>query len=142
MAGPFELSIRRFAENSRERVDVIHRRVVLEVASRVIARSPVDTGRFRGNWRVAEEVRADGEVDREDPSGELTRADILRALGGGKFTRRWVIYNNLPYGPRLETGWSKQAPLGMVALTLLEFAPIVDGVAQGLDSISVGGIGP
>jgi hypothetical protein len=142
MAGPFEISIRQFAERSKERVDVVHRRVVLEIASRIIVRSPVKSGRFRGNWRVADQVVSNGPIDREDPSGEATMADIMRALDAGKFTRRWVIYNNLPYGPRLETGWSKQAPIGMVALTLLEFSPIVDGVAQGLDSISVGGIGP
>jgi hypothetical protein len=32
------------------------------------------------------------------------------------------IQNNLPYAERLENGWSKQAPHGMVKITLYELA--------------------
>ena len=37
-----------------------------------------------------------------------------------KKDRSIIIQNNLPYANRLENGWSKQAPKGMVALTLSE----------------------
>jgi hypothetical protein len=40
------------------------------------------------------------------------------------------ITNNLPYAWRLEHGHSKQAPAGMVGLTVVEFAGIVDKAAN------------
>jgi hypothetical protein len=38
------------------------------------------------------------------------------------------LQNNLPYAWRLETGYSKQAPAGIVGITALEFGGIVDDV--------------
>jgi len=41
------------------------------------------------------------------------------------------LTNSLAYGPRLEEGLhSRQAPQGMVAITVLEFQPIVNGAAR------------
>lgn len=41
------------------------------------------------------------------------------------------LTNNLPYIERLERGWSKQAPTGMVALTVAEFGGIAADAAGG-----------
>ena len=41
------------------------------------------------------------------------------------------INNQLPYGPRLEDGWSDQAPLGMVALTIAEVVPFNESLNRG-----------
>jgi hypothetical protein len=40
------------------------------------------------------------------------------------------LVNNLPYGPRLERGWSKQAPSGMVGITVAEFQKAVSKAAK------------
>jgi hypothetical protein len=37
----------------------------------------------------------------------------------------FYLTNNLPYGERLEYGYSKQAPSGMVRITLAEYEKIL-----------------
>lgn len=147
----FALSLAEKAGQKKAEVDLFVRRVVLEMATRIIVRSPVDTGRFRANWRVYSEVRGPilpvsaavgaeaartgdfkSAVAKVDPTGERTIAEIKAALNAGKFSRRWVISNNLPYAWALEHGHSKQAPVGMVGLTILEFGPIATGAGAGL----------
>jgi hypothetical protein len=39
--------------------------------------------------------------------------------------RVFYLANNVPYAQRIEDGWSRQAPTGLVALTAMEFQNIV-----------------
>lgn len=139
MRGPFTLAIEQFAAKAKERADQVVRQVSLEVATRVIARSPVDTGRFRANWRIAVGGPATGQLEAFDKSdeGQDTANRLAGELPRGVAGQRVYLTNNLPYAWALETGHSKQAPIGMVAITVLEFNAIVDNVAQGLDSLGV-----
>ena len=88
----------------------------------VIIRSPVDTGRFRGSWRIGI-GEADGSVNAEGGSKEEPQA-IERGETGklSRYDGRSKVYitNSLPYAVRLEEGWSDQAPKGMVAITIAE----------------------
>ena len=107
-------------------VNAFVRRICLEALSRIVLKTPVDTGRARGNWNVGI-----GEID-ETTDFELfdkTGSKSLRRGGKeiGKYAREdgfpnVYISNNLPYANRLENGWSKQAPKGMVALTAIELS--------------------
>lgn len=137
MAGPFELSLRQFAQEAGENADAVVRNVVLEIGARLVIRSPVDTGRFRSNWRYSLNVQVVGVTTEATKVSTVNGLDALPAHAGGQVH---YLQNNLPYAQRLEHGWSKQAPIGMVGLTVLEFASIVDGAAQGLASFSVAGI--
>lgn len=102
-------------------IDQAVRIIALELFTRVILRSPVDTGRFRGNWQVMIGDVPDGVLDLTDPSGAATvskaTAEILKLRAGEIIT----LINNLDYSIRLEDGHSKQAPGGMVKVTILEF---------------------
>lgn len=94
-------------------------------------------GRFRGNWLVAVGSPLIGEIDRVDPSGNETlsaaRASLQAFIAGTPI----FIQNNLPYGPRLEyESWSKQAPAGMVRITVAEFQDIVKQVGASLSDVS------
>lgn len=57
----------------------------------------------------------------------------------GAFKKSWhienqdktiFIYNDRPYAYRIETGWSTQAPSGVLRLGVLEFPNIVDKLAR------------
>lgn len=126
MPGPFELALREFAAKAGERADQVVREVVLEVGARLVARSPVDTGRFRSNWFQSE----------GGPLGTMTERTGVTTVNGVELAsskmagKTYYIQNNLPYAWRLENGWSQQAPAGMVGLTVIEFAGIVDGAAK------------
>ena len=102
----------------------------LECLSRVVRKSPVDTGRFKGNWVTS--IASPSMVTREieDKSGSVSIKQGADDLAGyANLSTMPVIYiqNNLPYANRLENGWSKQAPKGMVALTVAEVSIAFDG---------------
>jgi hypothetical protein len=133
VAGPFELSIRQFAARAGENADKVVRDVVLEIWSRVIIRSPVDTGRFRANWQYSLGQMRPGSLTVTGSSAAPASAPGAPLVGlAGAAKAVHVIHNNLPYARSLEYGHSqKQAPNGMVRLTIREFANIVDGAAKG-----------
>ncbi len=130
MAGNFALDIAKWAEKAKGRMDLVVRKISLDLFSRIILRSPVDKGRFRGNWQVAINEIPAGVLELDDKSGAATvskaTAEVLNVKAGDVI---WLV-NNLPYGPRLENGWSGQAPSGMVAITVTEYGAVV---AQAVD---------
>lgn len=112
--------IRRFfARASREEASKATRAVSLRVLSGVVQRTPVDTGRARGNWQVSLGQAVNGTtVDVEDQAGGATIAKGAATIGQQKGFQPVVLENNLPYINKLEDGSSKQAPNGMVSETL------------------------
>ncbi|MBX5238625.1 HK97 gp10 family phage protein [Rhizobium sp. NLR22b] len=98
----------------------VTKKVTLQALRGVVLKSPVDTGRFRGNWNVSVNVADMSTSDSLDKNGgsTITRgAAVVEALV--PYTVVWVS-NGLPYARRLENGHSKQAPAGVVALTVAE----------------------
>ncbi len=88
-------------------------------------------GRFRGNWQVTFEAPATGPIDNIDPSGGTTLAIGSAELSGAKIGTTIYLVNCLPYAERLEFGWSKQAPAGVVRVTVAEFQSVVQDVVGG-----------
>lgn len=141
----FALAVAKFAKKAGVRQDAVVRKVVLDIGTRVVARSPVGNpslwkhpatkgytgGRFRANWQYGEGFVPTGVLEAKDKSGSNTIASIARQLRPeGAALRVHYLTNNLPYAMRLETGWSTQAPSGMVAITVREFQNIVSVAAK------------
>jgi len=82
-------------------------------------------GRFRANWHLSIGVVENVTFDEVDPSGTETIAALVAAISD--FTAGQMVYliNNLPYAIPLEFGHSKQAPSGMVRVTVARFQQIV-----------------
>lgn len=130
--GTFALDVSRFVREVVKdggTIDEAIRSIALEMFSRVILKSPVDTGRFRGNWQVQIGGIPDGVLDLTDPSGGATiskaTAETMKLRAGQTIN----LINNLPYSIRLEDGYSKQAPEGMVKITVLEFGAVAKEAA-------------
>ncbi|MCX4217397.1 hypothetical protein MKZ87_07065 [Pseudomonas sp. MCal1] len=83
-------------------------------------------GRFRGNWQFLIGAPADGVLDQVDPGGNVTLAKLKLQVEQLTIGQTAYIVNNLPYAVPLEYGHSKQAPGGMVRITLARFQQIVD----------------
>ncbi|WP_342649092.1 hypothetical protein [Pseudomonas sp. REB1044] len=83
-------------------------------------------GRFRGNWQFSINSSATEELDRIDPSGNETIAQLKAQVEALTIGQTAYIVNNLPYAVPLEYGHSTQAPSGMVRVTLANFQAIVD----------------
>lgn len=132
MAGNFTLNIQRFVDKAKGNIDLVVRRVSLDIFARVIQKSPVLTGRFKSNWQVAIGSIPAGTLDLTDPSGSATISRVDAAVLQLKAGDIIYLVNNLNYAQKLEFGWSKQAPSGMVRTTVLEFGAVVTQAANGV----------
>ena len=88
------------------------------LSSRIIKESPVDTGRFRGNWQASIGSPASATTSRLDSTGSGSINDVAVTLQGLKLGQTFYLANNLPYARRLEYGYSKQAPSGFLRINL------------------------
>lgn len=126
----FSLDLARFAEKAGDKADLVIRKVGLELLSSVVLKSPVKSGRFRGNWQLgisSPDLDTSNAPDKTG-AGAINRgaAELLSYQVGPTL----YITNALPYANRLEDGYSKQAPVGMVKITVVEFQGIVKKAAK------------
>jgi hypothetical protein len=148
----FTVDLSKFCtEEAPQKMSEIVREVVIEIMQRVLTRSPVGDpdlwlakvngeyvdflsvrdapagyvgGHFRHNWQYGFNSEPSGELGgvQNDALSRVKRSLPVKAGG-----MHWIV-NNTPYAERLETGWSSQAPQGIVGLTELEFPQIVKGI--------------
>jgi len=124
MAG-FADQVRAWERKTERKMDLAVRKIALQMFTRIILKSPVDSGRFRGNWQLAIGSVPEGTLELDDKTGTATIAKGAAIALGMNAGDTIYFANNLPYARRLEEGYSQQAPAGMVALTVQEFQSIV-----------------
>jgi hypothetical protein len=107
-----------------EEVILVTKKLASEALSRVVLKSPVDTGQFRANWNVSFGSQDETTTTDTDKAGAATIAKGIAKINGLKNPQVIWVSNSLDYANRLENGWSQQAPMGMVALTFAELQQI------------------
>ena len=118
----FNLDINKFAKAIGVEVEVVTRKIAFSLYSDIVQSTPVDTGRAKANWNVGF-----GRID--DQVNKNTRFTPVRfPKGSGK--RAIYITNHLPYIGVLENGSSKQAPSGMVAISMLNLKARLSSVIR------------
>lgn len=120
-----------FADRFGENVDKVVRSVALQSLSGVTLRTPVDSGRARGNWNVslgAIDYSQKGKFDKVGMD-TISAGDLVMGTYNGQSV---YISNTLPYIKRLENGSSKKAPAGMVGVTKLEWPDYIDVAIKSL----------
>ena len=138
--GSFEDDLRKFEAKTNRKLTQLGRKVALELFKRVIYKTPVDTGRARANWQVTIGAQASGTIAIDDTNGGATMSKATAASAGFRAGDTIYLTNNLPYirkleeggypdGPKTVGGFSRQAPAGMVALTVQEFAQVVNQIS-------------
>lgn len=127
MAGSFTMDITKFVAKSKLRVDIVVRKITLDVFSSVIKMSPVDKGVFRGNWVASFGGYSTATVNTPDLSGVGTLREVTNVVVKSKAGGVVYLVNNLPYAQRLEYGYSKRAPAGMVGVTIANYQNYVKG---------------
>ncbi len=142
----FDLDLSRFADKAKTNMEAVVRKVVLEVGTRIVLKSPVGDGnlwqsppppgyvggRFRANWQYGFSVIPKGDLPDIDPSGSRSVSRINFGVFNSPAVGIHYLSNNLPYAKRLEEGWSSQAPQGMVELTAIEFSSLTDQTVRDL----------
>lgn len=130
--------INQWTVDTRETIDDILQTIVIMVGESVVTLSPVDTGRFRGNWQLSIDAPSTSSLVRYDQDGHVTLADITSkaktfTAGQVAYIQNHVLYgNDLEYGlyngptsKVTDEGFSRQAPAGMVRVTEAQFLEIV-----------------
>ena len=116
----FALDIARFATKVGISLDLAHRKICLDLFTSLIRKSPVDTGRFRGNWQLGYmtvNVATDSPVDKSGGHAMARAFEFMAPMKAGGII---FLTNSLPYAMPLEYGSSLQAPQGMVRITIIE----------------------
>jgi hypothetical protein len=115
-AAEFNAAVDEFADKLiPAQVTLLQKKVALLALQKIVMRTPVDTGRARGNWQTTISVTPEDENRQGDPV--QAGVEMLQGLGVFQVV---FISNNVPYIIYLEDGTSKQAPEGMVQLTMEE----------------------
>ena len=93
----------------------------------ITEKSPVDVGTFQNNWLVSIGTPSD---DTTMTVGQFAAMSATAIAGYATVDGFPMIYlqNNLPYALRIENGWSKQAPAGVVAMTVAELEIVWQGM--------------
>lgn len=150
--GIFTVQLQAIAAKTQQKLDDFVGLVVIGVAARLDYRSPIGDavywtskpppgyvgGRFRANWQLGVGHAPGGEINAVDRSakdpdrGGDTTARILVGLPveGKRAGPIYYLVNNVPYADRIEHGWSRQAPTGLVALTATEFQALANRAAE------------
>lgn len=144
--GEFALQLGEFVRKVSENADQVVRKVAIDAASSVIMATPVGDpdlwkrkappgyvgGRLRANWNIGLGAMDTSTTTAIDQSGSATTARATAKLAGASATQDVYITNSLPYAIPVEYGQSKQAPAGMVRVTVTQWQTFVDNAARSL----------
>lgn len=127
----FDLPLAAFAKKLEIKLEEVCQRVALDALTRIVQRTPVKTGRARSSWNLTVREASDDVPDDFDFQNDaIQRAQGIAAQIDGK--EQIFIVSNLPYIERLENGWSKQAPAGMVRLSIAEIEVEMETILEDL----------
>lgn len=117
----FNGQIEAFMSEQEENLRQFVVKIGFEALKRVVQKTPVDTGRARGNWQVSVGQPIETVRDERDKRGGRTISEGFDVMDA-QAQPYGVVYisNNVDYIGPLEDGSSKQAPEGMVAVTVAE----------------------
>lgn len=149
MSTDFAATIEAWVEATKEQMDRVVLMATLELRTRILVRTPVDTGRLRNNWQLGVDIQPDGvlgyTVKGRRSRGQAVRgahtADAAATFSGqmDSWTTSgaghvYYIVNNLPYARRQEYGFCDTDSLGrkywqwgrnMVGQSIAEWPAIV-----------------
>lgn len=134
----FQLDLANFAKVAvPEQHGVLVKKIAFEVFKGVVEKTPVKTGRARGNWGISVGVAEsiDQNSDAKQTGDPLTGREMgmsqgaMASMNDADASKKVIwVSNNLPYIEALENGHSKQTPQGMVETTLNEVQDFINSL--------------
>ncbi|MGY3265802.1 hypothetical protein [Lysobacter sp. HA35] len=147
MADTFALSLAAFAAKAPGQARQVVRKVAIDALTRVVMRTPVGNpslwkgkppagyvgGRLRANWVASIGVPSIDTTTARDAGGSSTIARGTGTIAAADGLQPIYLMNSLPYAREIEyESHSRQAPAGMVRITVTEFQTMVDAAARSL----------
>ena len=125
----FASDMKKWAEKTKMKEDQAIRLATVSISGDIIDRTPVDTGRLRGNWIPSVNAPIIEQTDNTTPLTEEVQSTAAQATG-----KVFYLVNSLPYARVAEYGeWSQpgtsktiggfsaKAPQGMVRISVQNF---------------------
>lgn len=119
--GDFSLVFKNINDKTEQQLNRIIKKSVFDLTSAIIKDTPVDTSRAKNNWLVSFDSPIDNTVNTLDNSGNTTINKAQNKIIDNPVPTVYWIQNNLAYIMRLEYGWSKKSPSGMVRKNIIRF---------------------
>lgn len=143
----FTLALSQFVEKAKAAPAIVVRKATIDLFSAVVLRTPVGNpdlwagpapkgyvgGRLRANWIVSLDRPDPTTTEAIDKSGAQTIAKGITVITHADGEQDIYMTNNLPYAVSIEYGHSKkQAPAGMVRVSIAEFSQYVENAVREL----------
>ena len=136
----FKADLAAFAKEMNVEFGTVVKKVAFDLLGKIVARTPVRSGRARGSWIVSldspsEDMLPEGEYSAyQEATGAANQAQSvaqgeLADLAANPY-RQIFIVNNLPYVEKLNGGSSVQAPASFVELSVAEVEAEIEGLLQ------------
>lgn len=135
------MDLNKYCKDKEVEFKKVRKSYAFALYSSIVKKTPVDTGRARGNWNIS--VGHDVTTESTDTKPQYKNVDDVPEVKGDESI---FISNNLPYITKLEyggypnppkggkgktvDGYSKQAPEGMVGVTLANNKNIFDSAVR------------
>lgn len=135
------MDLNKYCKDKEVELKDVRKTYAFALYSSIVKKTPVDTGRARGNWNIS--VGHDVTTESTDTKPQYKNVDDVPEVKGDESI---FISNNLPYITKLEyggypnppkggkgktiNGYSKQAPEGMVGVTLANNKNIFDSAVR------------
>ena len=126
MGKSFELQMKEFKNMTAEKSELLFKKVCFDLSNSIIMDTSVLSGRARGNWQPDINSIQNDVLEVEDKSGNATVAKVANQTNNLKLGQFFTLTNNLPYILRLEYGWSKKSPQGMLGINVMRFQNFVN----------------
>jgi len=106
----FQLDLKKFAKQLDLDLELVTRKIAFDLYTDITQMTPVDTGRAKANWNIGF----------RNINTQITDNTVFTPVDIPKGAGKHAIYitNHLPYIGVLENGSSKQAPSGMVKVSM------------------------
>ena len=141
----FSLDLSKAVQNIKADKERVIRGSLFSVSNMIIKSTPVGNpalwsskppsgyigGSLRGAWNASVGLPNRNISKKVDSNGAKTVSDVSRVLSD-YFSSGQTFYltNPLPYAQRVEFGWSKQAPAGMVRIAVNQAQREVDRLSR------------
>lgn len=144
----FFRDVKKFTTEVEEGNERIIKGTAIALYGDIIRSSPVDSGRFRANWFLSGKRPSRKKTKKEDRSGQEKINEVTNSILKSRKFRIFTLTNNLPYAEVIElggykkenirsteskvthSGFSKQAPKGVVRVNTLRFNALLEEQAR------------
>jgi hypothetical protein len=125
--GTFSLDLSKFATKAMGNADKVVKKACFDIGSDIQKATPKDTGRAKTGWQWQV-----GSITAFKPPPGTYASPPAPMVPGFALGDTLYLANNVEYIKVLEDGWSRQAPAGMVKVTLTRWQNYVAAAVASL----------